>query len=112
MAKLKVDGALFDVPTDFTLGDMRAMKRFGVADVTGASATDPDMIAALIYISMRRADPSVTEDVVDTIREVEFIPDEEDADVAGPPPSAAANGNGAAAPLSSATTPAVSGSPS
>lgn len=111
MSKLKIDGAVYDIPEDFTLGDLRTFKRFGVVDPSQAAPTDPDMIAALIFIAMRRVNPHVTEEVVDTVQMVEFLDDEPDVEEPTPPPVAAA-GNGAATSSSTVTIRASSGSPS
>lgn len=69
-AKIKIDGIEYDVPEDFTLGEMRTIKRFTGLDIDGfeqASGSDPDAISALVYIILKRADPDTTEEAVEGI---------------------------------------------
>lgn len=112
MARIKVTGlGEYEIPTDLTLGEMRTLKRFGVTDFSDVSAEDPDVLAGMLFIAMRRVNPAVTEDTIDKIPATAFdFVDDETPEEAGPPP-VAANGNAPAASASEKT-PAVSGSPS
>lgn len=91
-AKLIVDGREYEVPEMFTLGEARVLKRFTGLTLTGLAQidpSDPDMLAALVLIAMRRHDPAVTEAAVDglSLDGFELRPADEEDD-AGPPAEA------------------------
>jgi len=68
---LIVNGERYEEPESLTLGEARDIKRISGAglDEWGANLRggDPDSLAALLYVVMRRKDPSVTEADIDAI---------------------------------------------
>lgn len=60
--KAKVGDTLYELEK-LTLGDSRTLKhKFGLADLTEFSSTDPDVIVGLLALAIRKADPSKTID--------------------------------------------------
>lgn len=84
--KFVVDGHEYPMIEDPTLGELRVLKReFDLRGVDKLDPMDPDHIAGLLYLSMHRANPSVTVADVDNVREVEVVDDD------GDPPTEAAD---------------------
>lgn len=75
---------------DPTLGELRLLKReFDVRGVDKLDPSDPDHIAGLLYLSMRRQDPSTTVEDVDKLSSIEVVEEDEGQDppVAGDAPA-------------------------
>lgn len=114
--------------TRVTLGEQAALKRILGQPITAydeIDPRDPDVVIAMVWLAMSRADPRMTVERVEalTLDEIEFrFPpaEEEEEAAAGPPgvepagsaPDGPTNGNGGdgSAPGLRATTPAASGS--
>lgn len=91
MAKLKVDGREYEVPS-FTLGEFRELKRdFGVESISTLNPDDPDQLVGLVYMTIRRVRPGVTVEEIERLDRIEFTEDDE----AVPPTSGGADSNGA-----------------
>lgn len=87
---LEINGVRYDFPDSITLGEARTIKR-----MTGMSlgefselfgegkprTSDPDVMAAIIYLVMHRKDPRVTEADIDTL-DLDMITDGGTAGVA------------------------------
>lgn len=111
MPSFNVQGVRYDLVQldDLTLGEMLDLRKFGVTDLSTMSDGDPAGVVGLIYISMRRTNPRITEA---DVRSIPFSVIADLADDEDPPQKADhANGNGAAA-SSPETTPVASGTPS
>lgn len=121
-----ISGRRYEIPDKMKLGEARLMKQIagvGMAEIeTALEKGDPDLVAALVLIVMRRAGRRVTLEQLDDldITEINFESDPEQSAVEGeassvPPPVPAptttppvpAQSNGA-----SETTPPLSGAPS
>lgn len=75
--RIKVDGTEYEVPAQFTLGELRILGRdFGLRDVTALDPKDPQHLVGLIYVAMRRTRPDATIAEVDAILTVELVEDE------------------------------------
>lgn len=75
--KLRINGRDYPVVDNPTLGELRILKReFDVQEVDQLNPKDPDHLAGLVYVSMHRADPSVTIEDVDAVQTVELLDDE------------------------------------
>lgn len=106
MPKIKADGREYEIPT-LNAGELRILKRdFGMAKVTQLDPDDPDHLVGLVYLSIRRVQPSITVEQVETFESIEFLDDEPAEDTPDPPSGAAPD-----AALNGATIPASSGSP-
>lgn len=122
MSHFTVAGRRFETPESFTLGEARDMKQIcglAVAELQGAlKKGDPEAVAAFLYITWRRQDPSVTlEDVwaID-LGEVVFEAAADEGAAADVPPAEtplapADSAEPASASPSSGTTPEPSGHP-
>ena len=87
-AMFRVDGREYEIPGDLTLGEMCDAEQFFGVEFGQAATSGMRMAAALLYIAIRRVDPSVTvEDVRNLPPEVFANMDDGDA---VPPVSAAA----------------------
>lgn len=116
-----VRGKRYPIPDRFTLGDGRVFRRMGVEFRQGMKEVDfanPDALAALVMISMRRAGETVTEDDIDALGVEEIVFEAPEGEVADDPPvdaPQAAEANGASAPKgaepSGETTREISGHP-
>src|SRR3954471_23783329 len=80
-ARLKIADKVYDVPTA-TLGELRQIKQhFGVTVREFAeNALDPDVIAAMAWLSIKRANPAVTIADIDPIESVELLDAEDEPD--------------------------------
>lgn len=125
---LRVNGRFYPIPSSFTFGEARTVKRmtglaladFAAALQTLAAKQDPDVFAAFVWLSMHREDPTVKPEDVDEL-ELEAVGFEGEADDAVPPHVAPAARNGSShssaetlnAPPApnSETTPVASGLP-
>jgi len=113
VARIKIAGTVYEIPT-FNLGELRLLKReFDIPDVEDVSFGDPDFIAGLCYIVMRRANPDVTAAEVDAITEIELLDDPEDVaeDGSTRPTEAAVSGDPEQTDSNPETTPNDSGTP-
>lgn len=111
MASIKADGVEYEVVAG-TLGELRTVKRiFGVVPSSMKDATDPDVIGAVLFIAMKRANAAPNDDaivaLIDSTRNVELIADESDADPTKAADEAASEND--ATGSSPVTTPAPSG---
>jgi hypothetical protein len=83
-AQIRIDGKLYDIPDDYTLREAMIFE-----EMSGRALEDSDLksaaqLGAIVYIILRREDPTVTEDVLDGIRMSGLGGGEVEAD-AGPP---------------------------
>jgi hypothetical protein len=106
--RFRVEGREYETPASFTLGESRTIYEISGVRMrelqAEAQAGNPNVLAALVLVVLRREDPSVTIDDVDAIDLGGFeTVNPED----GPSPPAEDD-----AALSSATTPESSGAPS
>lgn len=75
-AGVEINGRFYPVPTGFTLGEARTIKRLtGLGLVEYAEALsrideDPDVMTAFIWLAMHRDDPKVTVEQVEQIESV------------------------------------------
>lgn len=86
--QFKIGHRTYPMPQKFSLGELRILKReFDLKDVAKIDKRDPDHIAGLLYIAMRRKDPTLTVDELDAldIERIEVVGVEEDAEPANPP---------------------------
>lgn len=94
MAKINVNGREYDMPDEFTLGELADME-----EITGQGydMTRPGVrgMIALAYIAIRRKDPRVTlEDVRNMgLDDIEAVEDEEQEVPPPPPPPDESGGN-------------------
>lgn len=115
MPKIKVEGKVYEAPTA-TLGELRTIKRlFGVNDLESVTFGDPDFLAGLVFITIRRERPGEDEAAlfaeVEAVTQIELVDDDED-DADRPTEAAeAASPESAATDSSPVTTPADSGIP-
>lgn len=78
-AKIKINGTEYELPKDYTLAETVIFERMtgkSMAEIDFGSAT---ALSALVYVTLRRADPATREDVLDLIRleDVQPVEDEE-----------------------------------
>jgi hypothetical protein len=80
-AKLRIGAKEYELPSSFTLGEARVIKRYTGLNLKqfaeADNASDPDAIAALVYIVLKRENPRVTEEDVDELG-LEDVGDVED----------------------------------
>jgi hypothetical protein len=98
-AKLVIDGKEYDLPTSFTLGEARTIKKvsgFVPVDMGAAlKSGDPDAMAAIVWVILHRENPEVSWDEIDAIDITAF--DVVGGEELGPPevsPPAERNGSG------------------
>lgn len=72
--KLKIAGKIYDVPESYTIGEARTIKRMtgglslrAFSERLAEDATDPDIIAALVWVVLHREDKAIGPDFVDTL---------------------------------------------
>ncbi len=54
---IKIQGKLYEIET-LKLGDMRQLREhFNVSDLSAMNFADPDVIAGLCYLALKRANP-------------------------------------------------------
>jgi hypothetical protein len=94
MAAIRIDGTKYELAFNFTMGEARMIKRYSgltLNQLEGDNLTDPDVVAALMHIAVKRANPawgdSAIEKFVDSVEiaKIEWEGDEDDA--ASPPAS-------------------------
>jgi hypothetical protein len=94
MAAIRIDGAKYELAFNFTIGEARTIKRYSgltLNQLEGDNLTDPDVIAALMHIAVKRTNPAWSESAVEQfvnnveIAKIEWEGDEDDA--ASPPAS-------------------------
>lgn len=130
--KLVIDGREYQMPTSFTLGEARVVKRLTgrvLDELGGLSGSDPDWIVALVWIAMHREDATVTVEQVEALdfgdlqmegQEDEPSPPDGPAQPApetdnGPKPKTPSTGDGGETGSETSgpeTTPGTSGTPS
>lgn len=66
--KVKIDGKLYDLPDDYTLREGMIFERMTGKTLAEADLTSATALAALVYLILRREDPSVEEGVLDFIK--------------------------------------------
>lgn len=91
MAHLIVDGTVFPVPDgdDFDFGELADMEEVAGAPLNTLPEKSARATIAVIYIAMRRVDPSITVAQVRALKpeQFDFVEDEPD-----PPPAVAEDG--------------------
>ena len=107
MAQVIVDGTVFPVPDegDFDFGELADMEEVAGASLSSLPAKSMRATLAVIYVAMRRVDPTITIEQVRALKPDQFDFVEEDA----PDPRAAVGEDGSVAPELAAVT---SGGPS
>lgn len=111
--QFKLDGTLYLVDLDkMTSGEARILKHeYGMENVLDYELLDPDILAGLMLIAIRRTAPDLTDDEIRAkVDEVDIVPlleqlskqlqkaaAEAEAEAAKDPQSAAGNGSGPAA---------------
>jgi hypothetical protein len=61
MAAIQIDGTEYELDFNFTIGEARMIKRYSgltLNKLEGDNLTDPDVIAALVHIAIKRANPA------------------------------------------------------
>lgn len=106
-AQLRINEKLYDVPTDFKLSEGLIVERMTGKTIHELDMNSASALAAMVYIILRREDPSITEAVLDWIDIEKVEPVEEEADAAGPP----AEASGSPATPETEETQATSGAP-
>lgn len=96
MASVIVDGTVFEVPEagDFTFGELADMEEVAGAPLETLPANSTRATLAVIYIAMRRVDPTMTVDRVRALR-----PDQFQMVGAAEDPTAAVAEDGSGAPV-------------
>jgi hypothetical protein len=77
-ARLKINGKEYEQLTDFTVGELRTLKRFTGKSLDEMDWSDAEAIAAACLVILRREDPTFSEEQLDDVR-VEIIEGEADA---------------------------------
>lgn len=92
MASVIVDGTVFPVPDDgdFDFGELADMEEVAGAPLSSLSGKSMRATLAVIYIAMRRVDPSITVDQVRALKadQFDFVDDTQD-----PPSAVVEDGN-------------------
>ena len=83
-AKLLINGREYPMPTSFTLGEARMVKRLtgkSMDELGDLSGADPDWMVALVWIAMHRDDPTLTVEQVEALmfEDLEFTEADEGA---------------------------------
>jgi hypothetical protein len=81
---LKINDKWYEFPKDFKVGELRALKRFTGKTIDEIDWSDPEAIAAVVFILKRRENSAFTEEELDDCT-ISF-PDEEEES----PPAVAA----------------------
>jgi hypothetical protein len=88
MPAIRIDGTKYELAFNFTIGEARTIKRYSgltLNQVEGDNLTDPDVIAALVHIAVKRTNPAWGESTVEQfvnsveIAKLEWEGDEDDA---------------------------------
>src|SRR5690349_7590562 len=81
--KFKIGRREYPMPTKLKLGELRVLKReFDLADISRLNKRDPEHLMGLLYIAMRRADPTFSVEDLEEIDldRIEVIAPEEEGD--------------------------------
>lgn len=101
MAKIVIDGREYELSLDFDIGEARVIKRFAgitLQELEGHDPSDPDLIAAFLFIVFRRENSTLSDAVLEErVNKVKLaaIDMREDEEVVTVPPARAPSGNGA-----------------
>lgn len=116
MPQLKIYGRTYEVPENFTLGELREIKRISGINAgqmgDALNDGDPDVLAALVYVTLKRNGEKVTLEELDKVEMSDILFEADEEEVKADPPAdaaetAATNGHSATTLSGSGTQPTV-----